>query len=106
MPRAANAGGMRPEVIWDAGAARRYDTPGPGMFAPEILGPAVDRLAELAGDGRRISRVRVPDPAGPTSAHIPQRPPDSLQEEATRGRSRGSPVSTSVTSYPSAIKTS
>lgn len=36
---------------WDADAARRYDTPGTGMFAPDVLGPCVDRLAELAGDG-------------------------------------------------------
>ena len=39
------------EDIWDHEAARRYDTPGTGMFSPEVLGPAVDRLAELAGDG-------------------------------------------------------
>jgi SAM-dependent methyltransferase len=42
---------MRPEDIWDADAARRYDTPGTGMFAPDVVGPTVDRLAELAGDG-------------------------------------------------------
>lgn len=52
--------------IWDADAASRYDTPGRGMFAPEVLGPAVDRLAELAGDGRAIElavgtgRVAIP----------------------------------------------
>ncbi|NBE91696.1 class I SAM-dependent methyltransferase [Nonomuraea sp. KC401] len=54
------------ERIWDAEAARRYDTPGTGMFAPEVLGPAVDRLAELAGGGRALEfaigtgRVGVP----------------------------------------------
>lgn len=42
---------MQQEEIWDVDAARRYDTPGTGMFAPEVLGPTVDRLAQLAGDG-------------------------------------------------------
>lgn len=42
---------MRHEDIWDLEAAQEYDTPGKGMFAPEVLGPAVDRLEELAGDG-------------------------------------------------------
>jgi SAM-dependent methyltransferase len=54
------------ERIWDAEAAQSYDTPGTGMFAPEVLEPAVDRLAELAGDGRALEfaigtgRVAVP----------------------------------------------
>ncbi|MFC6083453.1 class I SAM-dependent methyltransferase [Sphaerisporangium aureirubrum] len=57
---------MRQEEIWDADAARRYDTPGTGMFAPEVLDPTVDRLAELAGGGRALEfaigtgRVAVP----------------------------------------------
>ena len=57
---------MRQEDIWDHDEARRYDTPGTGMFAPEVLGPTVDRLAELAGDGRALEfaigtgRVAVP----------------------------------------------
>jgi SAM-dependent methyltransferase len=57
---------MRQDEIWDAGAARRYDTPGTGMFAPDVLGPAVDRLAGLAGGGRVLEfaigtgRVAVP----------------------------------------------
>jgi SAM-dependent methyltransferase len=58
--------GMRQEEIWDVDAAQRYDTPGTGMFAPEVLGPTVDRLAELAGDGAALEfaigtgRVAVP----------------------------------------------
>lgn len=54
------------EELWDAEAAQRYDTPGTGMFAPEVLGPTVDRLADLAGDGRALEfaigtgRVGVP----------------------------------------------
>jgi SAM-dependent methyltransferase len=51
---------------WDARAAKAYDTPGTGMFAPEVLDPTVARLAELAGDGRALElavgtgRVAVP----------------------------------------------
>ncbi len=54
------------DQIWDTGAAQRYDTPGTGMFAPDVLGPTVDRLAELADGGRALEfavgtgRVAVP----------------------------------------------
>ena len=57
---------MRQEEIWDVDAARTYDTPGTGMFAPEVLGPTVDRLAELAGQGQALEfaigtgRVAIP----------------------------------------------
>ena len=57
---------MRHEDIWDRDAANSYDTPGTGMFAPDVLGPTVDCLAELAGDGRALEfaigtgRVAVP----------------------------------------------
>jgi SAM-dependent methyltransferase len=57
---------MRQDEIWDVDAAERYDTPGTGMFAPEVLEPTVDRLAELAGDGHALElaigtgRVAVP----------------------------------------------
>jgi SAM-dependent methyltransferase len=57
---------MRQEDVWDHEVARHYDTPGTGMFAPEVLDPAVDRLAELAGDGPALEfaigtgRVAVP----------------------------------------------
>lgn len=34
--------------IWDAKAARTYDTPGSGMFAPDLLAATVDRLEQLA----------------------------------------------------------
>jgi SAM-dependent methyltransferase len=52
--------------IWNDDAAVRYDTPGTGMFAPEVLDPAVDRLTALAGDGPALEfgigtgRVAVP----------------------------------------------
>ena len=57
---------MRPDDVWDVDAAQRYDTPGVGMFAPEVIAPTVDRLVELAGDGRALElaigtgRVAVP----------------------------------------------
>ncbi|MGA5304943.1 class I SAM-dependent methyltransferase [Nucisporomicrobium flavum] len=57
---------MRQDEIWDADTASHYDTPGTGMFAPEVLGPAVERLAALAGGGRALEfaigtgRVAVP----------------------------------------------
>jgi len=57
---------MRQEDIWDVEAAQGYDSPGTGMFAPDVLGPTVDRLAALAGDGRALElaigtgRVAIP----------------------------------------------
>ncbi|MEX2374660.1 MAG: class I SAM-dependent methyltransferase, partial [Dehalococcoidia bacterium] len=54
------------EDVWNQDAAERYDTPGTGMFAPEVLGPTVDRLAELATGGRALEfaigtgRVAIP----------------------------------------------
>ena len=57
---------MDSKDIWDNEAAGSYDTPGTGMFAPDLLGPTVDRLAELAGGGRVLEfaigtgRVAVP----------------------------------------------
>lgn len=57
---------MRQEDIWDAETAANYDTPGTGMFAPEVLNPAVERLATLADGGRALEfavgtgRVAIP----------------------------------------------
>jgi SAM-dependent methyltransferase len=57
---------LKQEEIWDAELAGRYDTPGEGMFAPDVLGPTLDQLAALAGDGRALElaigtgRVGVP----------------------------------------------
>ncbi|MBY8876134.1 class I SAM-dependent methyltransferase [Actinacidiphila acidipaludis] len=57
---------MLQSEIWDERTARRYDTPGTGMFAPAVLGPTVDRLVELADGGRALElaigtgRVAVP----------------------------------------------
>jgi SAM-dependent methyltransferase len=63
--------GMDPAKIWDVDLrdveiAQGYDKPGIGLFAPEVLGPTVDRLAELASGGRALEfgigtgRVAVP----------------------------------------------
>ncbi|WP_369386897.1 methyltransferase domain-containing protein [Streptomyces sp. CG1] len=57
---------MQQENIWDAAVARRYDTPGTGMFAPEVLAPTMERLAGLADGGAALEfaigtgRVAVP----------------------------------------------
>ena len=57
---------MKQEEIWDAEVAAGSDTPGTGVLAPEIVGPAVDRLAALAGSGRALEfaigtgRVAIP----------------------------------------------
>jgi SAM-dependent methyltransferase len=57
---------MEQDDIWDVDAAERYDTPGTGMFAPEVLRPTVDCLERLAGGGRALElaigtgRVAVP----------------------------------------------
>lgn len=40
--------------IWDTQAAQSYDTPGVGMFAPDVLDPVVKRLASLANGGNAL----------------------------------------------------
>jgi SAM-dependent methyltransferase len=69
---AGKVGGMVPEDswrqedIWDDEVARDYDSSDSEMFAPEVVGPTVDRLASLAGAGRALEfaigtgRVAVP----------------------------------------------
>lgn len=57
---------MGQDGIWDVDAAQDYDTPGSGMFAPEVLEPTIDCLARLAGDGPALEfavgtgRVAIP----------------------------------------------
>lgn len=57
---------MEQDESWDETAAAQYDTPGEGMFAPEVLGPTVDFLAGLAGDAPALElaigtgRVGIP----------------------------------------------
>ncbi|HEX8497373.1 MAG TPA: class I SAM-dependent methyltransferase [Actinomycetales bacterium] len=57
---------MTSSDLWDAETAERYDESSAFMFAPEVLDPAVDLLAGLAGDGPALElaigtgRVAVP----------------------------------------------
>ena len=37
--------------LWDVSTARSYDTPGQGMFAPEVIEPTVSTLERLAAGG-------------------------------------------------------
>ena len=66
MTSACNGPAVEHAGIWDDEAARRYDTPGVGMFAPEVLEPTVERLRILADGGRALEmaigtgRVAVP----------------------------------------------
>ncbi|MDR6986827.1 SAM-dependent methyltransferase [Paenarthrobacter nitroguajacolicus] len=52
--------------LWDDEAAKHYDTPGEGMFAPEVLAPTVEVLSELAAGGPAVEfaigtgRVAIP----------------------------------------------
>ncbi|CAN7443444.1 class I SAM-dependent DNA methyltransferase [Knoellia sp. LjRoot47] len=54
------------DELWDETAATTYDSPGEGMFADDVLGPTVDRLADLAGGGAALElaigtgRVAIP----------------------------------------------
>lgn len=45
---------MKQEDIWDAKAANSYDTPGTGMFDPDLLDATAGRLAALANGGRAL----------------------------------------------------
>ena len=57
---------MTSSDVWDAQTAERYDETSAPMFAPEVLGPAVDLLEQLAGGGAALElavgtgRVAVP----------------------------------------------
>jgi SAM-dependent methyltransferase len=57
---------MTTSDYWDAETAATYDESSAFMFAPEVLDPAVDALAALAGDGAALElaigtgRVAIP----------------------------------------------
>ena len=57
---------MSSSDLWDAETAERYDESSAFMFEPDVLDPAVDFLAELAGEGPALElaigtgRVAVP----------------------------------------------
>lgn len=54
------------QQLWDDEAAGQYDTPGEGMFSPEVLGPTVEVLSGLAKGGSAVEfaigtgRVAIP----------------------------------------------
>lgn len=54
------------DELWDRDAAQRYDSPGVGMFAPDVIDATVARLGALAGGGRALElavgtgRVAIP----------------------------------------------
>lgn len=56
---------MTSSDLWDEATADAFDDAGP-MFAPEVVDPVVDRLAQLAGDGAALElavgtgRIAVP----------------------------------------------
>ncbi len=45
---------MPDDGIFDKRVARTYDAASAGMFTPDVLGPAVDFLCALVGDGRAL----------------------------------------------------
>ncbi|MDQ1645218.1 MAG: hypothetical protein QOJ50_1402 [Cryptosporangiaceae bacterium] len=57
---------MTSSDLWDQDTAQRYDDTSAGMFAPDVLDPAVDFLAALAGAGPALEfaigtgRVAIP----------------------------------------------
>lgn len=57
---------MQHKDIWDAAAAKSYDTPGTGMFDPVLLAQTADCLATLAAGGPALEfaigtgRVAIP----------------------------------------------
>ncbi|PZO01530.1 MAG: SAM-dependent methyltransferase [Hyphomicrobiales bacterium] len=57
---------MQQDEIWGSETAQSYDTPGTGMFSPEVLEPTVQKLVQLAAGGRALEfaigtgRVAVP----------------------------------------------
>jgi predicted O-methyltransferase YrrM len=45
---------MTSSDVWDQETAAQYDEGSPEMFSPEVVGPTVNFLAELAGAGRAL----------------------------------------------------
>lgn len=64
--QASTAMGDEGKDVWDRRAAAAYDTPGTGMFAADVLEPAVARLEELSRGGPALElaigtgRVAIP----------------------------------------------
>ena len=45
---------MHDDGVFDEAAAERYDASSAAMFAPEVLGPTVEFLADLAAGERGV----------------------------------------------------
>ena len=45
---------MTSSDIWDAATAAAYEHDSAEQFLPDVIGPAVDLLADLAGSGRAL----------------------------------------------------
>lgn len=66
---------MTSSDLWDEEDARRYDEASAAMFTPDVLDPAVEFLARLAGDGPALEfaigtgRVAVPLAARGVAVH-------------------------------------
>jgi SAM-dependent methyltransferase len=78
--------------VWDEQTAKRYDEDSAEMFAPEVLDPAVDFLADLTGNGNALElaigtgRVAVPLTARGvpvTGVELSQPMVDQLRRKAT-----------------------
>ena len=52
---------MTSSDVWGDETAERYDETSAEKFAPEVLGPTVDFLADLAGSGAAWSSPSGPD---------------------------------------------
>jgi GNAT superfamily N-acetyltransferase len=64
--------GVEQNRLWNADVATRYDTPGTGMFAADVLRPTVERLTELAAGGRALEfAIGTGRVAVPLSEHVP-----------------------------------
>ena len=65
---------MSSSDLWDEETARRYDESSADMFAPDVLDPAVDLLAALAGEGAALELAigtgRVAIPLSERGVHV------------------------------------
>jgi SAM-dependent methyltransferase len=85
---------MTSSDLWDTETAARYDDSSAHMFAPDVLEPAVDFLARLAGDGPALEfaigtgRVAIPLAArgiGVSGIELSEPMVDQLQRKVPAG---------------------
>ena len=96
--RRGSSDGLTPENYFGEDVAERYDESSADMFEPDVLDPAVDFLAELAGDGAALElgigtgRIALPLAQRGVRVHgIDLSADDGRQaaREARRGADRG-----------------